>query len=353
MLNYKTRVLNELEFYFKSRSMKILLISVILSMSLSFNFLNAQKRVFKEVSLDFDKKIKLSDFEIFRPNLLSTNSSGDLVFFDYIRFQIVSYNSSDSGFKFIGEGKGRGPKEFNMIMDLKIDEKGIITLADRDKNKIVRWNIEGRYIGEYKTNEKFIQPSRVAICGNSDSVYILSSQYSPNGIIHYLSLNNEFSTKSFLKIDSPDKRLPYYTDGELDCDEDHNFYYANRYVNSIKKYDSNSNIIFDIPVYGFEKNEKIMENKGRMFTPAEGVRRASGDIYKLENNLFVGFSDHKYSKLKLIDIYDPISGEYKFSIDVPFLFKEFAISDRNIFFINEESNGEIFLQIYNFDKKRL
>lgn len=319
----------------------------------SINLINAQDRSFKEISLKLDKKIKLSDYDIFRPNLLSTNYKGDVVFFDYVKFQLVYYNIHDSKFKFIGGGKGRGPKEFNMIMDLKIDENGEVTLADRDKIKIIKWNLEGEYLGEFKTKEKFIRPSRIAVCGSGDYIYILSSQYSPRGFIHYLNLSGQESNKSFLSIESPDKRFPFFTDGELNCDQENNLYYASRYVNSIKKFDPSGSIIFDIPVYGFEKNVTIMEKNGRMYTPAEDVRRASGDIYRIEDNLYVGFSDSKYSKLKLIDVYNPENGEYKYSIDVPFKFNEFAISNKNIFYISEDSEGEIYLLIYTYDRNKL
>ncbi|MEP1152309.1 MAG: hypothetical protein ABJH08_11330 [Balneola sp.] len=319
----------------------------------SIQFTSAQERNYKEIGLELVEKIKLSDHEIFRPNLLSSNKKGDVVFFDYVKFQIVHYNNEESVVKFMGEGKGRGPEEFQMVMDLKINNNGVISIADREKGKIIRWSKSGNFIEEYKTKEKFMRPSRIAACENEKEIYILSSQYSPKGIFHYIDIENEVNNTSFFKIKDVDKRLPYYTDGELDCDEEGNLYFASRYVNSIKKYDKTGNLIFDIPVYGFEPNEKIMEKKGRLFSPAKDVRRASGDIYMFGINLLVGFSNHKYSDLKLIDVYNPVNGKYRFSIDVPFKFQEFSLSDNNIFFISEESDNEIYLLVYRYDKSFL
>ena len=287
----------------------------VLSFFLCHTDLLSQERTYIEIDLLKENEFNLSDLGFFKIHSLEMNKRGDIVLFNFGESEIIHFDLTTFEAKTFGKGKGRGPGEFKSVMNLKLDNENII-ISDVDKGSLIFWNLDGDFLQEIKVGERFISASRIAPCSNDKSIFILSGQYSPNGSLHYFD-EEIIKKKSFLKIDKKDERLPYYTDGSIFCDGEGDLFYAYRYVNSIKKCSKNGKKIFDIPVYGFKPNEKIMEQKGRWFSPAEGVRRASGDIAVIENLLFVGYSDSKYNESKWIDVYDKTNGEYKFSINPP------------------------------------
>ncbi|MFY0685021.1 MAG: hypothetical protein JXR20_10750 [Balneola sp.] len=314
--------------------------------------LNGQDRSFKDVELSLVHDIVLSESDIFKVHSLEINELGDIVFFDFGKSKLVRTNVNGVRFKFFGNGKGRGPKEFVQIMDVKISNEKIF-LSDREKGRIIVWNLNGEFEKEVKSGGKFIRPSRIAICDNlNKNVYLSSAQYGPNGIFHLYD-HDLTLVRSFKKIESKNERLPYFTDGNLNCDGNGNLYYASRYLNSIQSFNNLGKLRFDVPVYGFEPNKKIIEKKGRRTSPAKGIRRASGDIYIIGENLLVAYSNSKYIESKLIDVYDNNNGRYKYSINVPEKFTEFTISNDHIVFFVLDKQRETHLKIYSYDKSNL
>lgn len=341
--NQKYRsITNQIRKMFKKTSL-----SIILTVCLSI-VLIGQDRSFKDIELKLIADITLADHDLFKVHSLEINDIGDIVFFDFGENRIVKTQVDNLIFELLGNGKGRGPKEFVQVMDVKITNREIL-LSDREKSKIIIWNLNGEFKKEVKLEGRFIKPSRVAICNDMNSIYLLSSQYSPDGIFHFY--DKDFNRiNSFEEIENPDYRLPYYTDGNLTCDKKRNLYYAPRYVNSIKSFNSKGEENFDIPVFNFKSNDKIMEKKGRWFSPAKDVRRASGDIYVLDERLIVGYSDSKYIESKFIDIYDKNNGEYKYSIKALDKFTEFALNDNYITFFVLDKQRETHLMIYSYNK---
>ena len=308
--------------------------------------IEAQQRTYKDIELTLINDINLSDEGVYKAHSLTMNDRGDIAIFDYGETRLIHFNIESQIFNKIKKGIGRGPGEFKRVKNLKISRDKIY-IADLDKSSIIVWRTNGEFDTEFKIKDKFVRPSRIAICEDNSS-YILSLQYGPEGIFH--NYNNEFKrSSSFKKIQEQDKRLPYYTDGNLACDEDGNLYHAARYLSSIKKYSRIGDVLFDVPVFNFEPNKKIIEKDGKWTSPAKGIRRASGNIYIFKNNVVVGFSNSTYIESKLIDLYNSQNGKYKYSIQVGEKFNEFAINEKYIVLLMESKTGDFHLKIYSFN----
>lgn len=301
----------------------------------------SQERDFRELEYQVISDFILSEYEIFRPNLLDVNNNGDVVFFDFASFKIVVKNILGEEFQFLGDGRGRGPREFEMVFDLRVLDNGEIYLVDTDKRKIIKWNTNGNYIKEMESGGKNVNPARFAPCENTENIYILSSQYSRRGIMHLVDAGGKLEL-SFEKKDF-ERSLPFYTDGELDCDNEGNLYYATRYENSIKKFNQKGKVVFEIPVVDFLENEKIVERDGNFFDLVNGVRRSSGDVIYKDGKIFVAFSGNKDELLRIVDVYSAHDGTYEFSYKLPFTFQEITMNNDYIIILREDDEREMHL----------
>ena len=61
-------------------------ISIALLFVLISTNLKSQERIYKDVELTLVKDLKLSEFGIYDPDLLSANERGDIVMFDYAEY---------------------------------------------------------------------------------------------------------------------------------------------------------------------------------------------------------------------------------------------------------------------------
>lgn len=310
----------------------------------------AQERVFKDVSLELEKELNLEDVELFGAENLVLNQDGDIAFYDFRERKFIHLTIDNLTINKIGKRVGRGPGEYKKVKDLKIDGNNIY-FADSGKESIIKYNINGDFLAEFKIRDKFIRPARMALC-KGNGAYILSEQYGPDGILHYL--DSEFNIlKSFKIIEGIDSRLPYFNDGELTCDEQGNLYQAYWLLNSIQKYNSKGELLFDVPVYSFHPNEKIVEKDGRFTSPAKDVRRASNEIYIVKEKMMVAYSDDKYSQSQLIDVYSKENGSYKYSITINERFRYFALNNTHMVFLQRDGDGNYKLKIYTYDSSKL
>lgn len=325
--------------------MKIILIFIFINI---FYVFNPSERRYIDKAIQLESEFILADYELFMSQSLSTDDSGNIVFFDRGLAQIVYLDPHTKTFDFFGGGKGRGPREFQSIWDLEIDTNGDIYLTDMQKQKFLHWNIDGNYKGEYQAKGRFVQPARLTLCKEKRLLYVLSAQYGPSGYIHQYNLKGEH-LNTFQKVKDRLQRLPFYTDGALTCDQEGNLYYAGMYTNFIKKYDINGKLIYDKEIFDFEKNENITVENGRFFDLNEDVRRASGEIYYMDGKLAVAFSGRKDNSLISIDIYTAETATYEYSIEMPSHFESFVITKDRIITFEEDENGEDILRIYSYN----
>ncbi len=320
---------------------------LMLVMLLISTSLKSQERIYNDVELTFVKEVKLSDYGIYESSILSANERGDIVVFDYSEFKIAYASIDELDFKlFERGGRGRGPDEFQMIKDLKLVNEGNIYLTDRDKGTLTQWNTSGEFIKEFKPNKNLPSPARLARCP-SGTLYILSDQYGKKGIFHRVSKEGKL-LNSFFKIKSFEKRFPYYTDGRLACDESDFLYHVPLFINEIKKFNKEGEIVFKIPVYGFEENKEIMVKDGRFYEPAPNVRRATSNVFVRNGKMIVAFSGRKDLNSQLLDVYSSEDGKYEYSIEMPYIFDEIALTSKNVILFREDKDGESYITVYSY-----
>ncbi len=317
---------------------------------ISSDVFSQDNRIIENYKLEIIQDVLLSDHEIFKPYLLDISENRWIVFFDFARYELVVYNLADNVFQFYGN-RGKGPKEFGQIFDLKAGGNDEIFLIDTGNNKMIRWNVEGRFLGEFATGSSSIRPARFTVCKDSNLIYILSSQYSSNGIIHQFEKNGNLR-QSFYEPEVKDIRLVYYTDGSLECDQEGNLYYSTLYVNKIRKYSNNGKLVYDMPVYDSSPNEEIVKVDGRLANLNPSATRYSGDIYYMNGKLYVGYSGRARNHFRLIDVYLDSKQEYLHSIQLPFEFQEFVIDEERIIIFREDENGEMYLTIFEYEYER-
>jgi hypothetical protein len=312
--------------------------------------ISAQERSIADYKFEIVEDILLSEHEIFRPNLIDAYKDEKIVFFDFTRSKLVIYDIDNNSFSLLGN-KGRGPKEFGQIFDLKVDNDGEIYLIDTGNYKMVKWGVNGDYLGEMSVGSRFVKPARFALCKNSDLMYILSSQYGRKGLLHLYDKDGTLK-KSFHKIANKEERFVYYTDGSLTCGEQNNLYYVKLYINEIMKFNPKGQIEYELPVYNSEPNEELIITKGNFITLNPEARRYSGDVYYLNNKLFVSYLGLPQNfRFRYIDVYSENKQEYLHSIQLPYEFREFAITDDKIVTIREDEDGEMYLTVFKYVQK--
>ena len=308
------------------------------------------KRTIGDYVLEVKHDILLSEHDIFGPASSIDMTEGDsrVVFFDLAKYKIVVFDLKDSKFRLFGN-RGRGPKEVGQIFDLKVDANSVIFLIDTGNNKIMKWNTDGEFIEEMSVGSRFIRPARFALCKSSNLMYILSSQYGPKGLLHQYTKVGKLN-HSFYQIQDQKERFVYYTDGTLACGEEENLYYAKRYVNEIKKYNKHGELVYTMPVYDSEPNEEVIRTNGRYTSLNPNALRYTSNIYHLNGRLYVSYSGlPKNYRYRYIDVYSENQQKYLHSIQLPYDFKSFVISEDLIVILREDKDEEMYLTVFKYE----
>ena len=201
-------------------------------------------------------EVATEDYNIYRPYLLDTNEQGDIAFIDIDSYHIISTSiSSLSDIRSYGGGKGRGPKEFTGAFDLSMYPNDDVIVADKEQHKVSIWKSSGELIKEVKLPRGLIA-SRLTTCDDR-SFYLISRLYKEDGIIRAFNASAE-PEFSFQTLEEGDARSVFVYDGSLDCTNGA-LYYAGRYKEFIRKYDSTGELIYSRSVVDFEPNDKIID----------------------------------------------------------------------------------------------
>lgn len=322
----------------------VLLITIVF---ISIDTAAQDNRNYADYNLEIVHDMLLSDFEIYRPNLLDIYKGNKAIFFDFASYNVIVFDMKSGEFNYFGN-RGKGPKEFGQIFDLKVDEDGVVYLLDTGNNKIVKWHHLGDYREEISVGSRFIIPARFTLCKGQNIMYVLSSQYGKDGLLHRYNKSGDLKN-SFHLIEDNKERSPYYTDGKLTCDDEGSVYYAKRYVNDILKFNNEGKKVYTIPVFDTEKFKDIDIVNGKFYALNPGAPRYSSNIYYLNEKLFVSYSGlPKNFRYRYIDVYSDTNEKYLHSIKLPFEFKEFVIDEKSISIFREDERGEMYLTIFSY-----
>jgi DNA-binding beta-propeller fold protein YncE len=104
-----------------------------------------------------------------RPSDVAFAPNGDVYVTDgYANSRIVKFDKNGKFLEIIGGVKGSGPGEFNLPHAIVFDSKGRMLIADRENERIVILDQDGKFLGEWKGLSK---PSGLAIAPD-DTLYV-------------------------------------------------------------------------------------------------------------------------------------------------------------------------------------
>lgn len=104
-----------------------------------------------------------------RPSDVAFGPNGDVYVTDgYVNSRIVRFDRNGKFLKIIGGVKGAGPGEFNLPHAIVFDSKGRMLVADRENERIVVMDQEGKFLAEWRGLSK---PSGLAITAD-DTLYV-------------------------------------------------------------------------------------------------------------------------------------------------------------------------------------
>lgn len=104
-----------------------------------------------------------------RPSDVAFAPNGDVYITDgYANSRIVKFDKNGKFLKIIGGVKGAGPGEFNLPHAVAFDSKGRMLIADRENERIVIMDQDGKFLGEWKGLSK---PSGLAVAAD-DTLYV-------------------------------------------------------------------------------------------------------------------------------------------------------------------------------------
>ena len=104
-----------------------------------------------------------------RPSDVAFAPNGNVYVTDgYANSRVVVFDKNGKFLKIIGGTKGAGPGEFNLPHAIVFDSKGRMLIADRENERIVIMDQDGKFLGEWKGLSK---PSGLAIAAD-DTLYV-------------------------------------------------------------------------------------------------------------------------------------------------------------------------------------
>ena len=205
------------------------------------------------------------DGELFYPNKITTDGSGNLYIADSSNNRVQKLDSNGNFISVLGS-IGNGDGQFYNPKDVAIDSIGNIYVADADNNRIQKFDSSGNYVLQWggfgTSNGQFIQPAAIAI-DSSNNIYIAES--GNDRIQKFDSTGNYIS--QFGSTGSGDGQFGYVNDIYI---KDSYIYVAEDLNDRIQKFDLDGNYISQFGTGG--------SGDGQFSTPSGVVVDSNGDI---------------------------------------------------------------------------
>lgn len=277
-----------------------------------------EERIFRE-PLERVHRISLEEHGIFKASSLATDEKDYLAIYDYGYHQVFLFDINDNySVRTLGDGPGRGPREFINPTDLAFDEEGNLWVADPKLARISGYTPGDKLIKNLNPDK--VLPFRI-VARKSDLIILAGSSASGGTIFQYDFEGRHMRT--FERSSTKNQANSLLTSGDLAVSSG-NVYYALSNVGIIRKYDADMNLVYsrgtiepveparvesiDLPILGDAVGHRI----------AEDSKIASLDVAATEDYLYVLFSGTKYGAYFLLDVYNPLNGNYLFSYELDY-----------------------------------
>lgn len=256
-------------------------------------------------------RISLEKNEIFRSGILTTDQNRYLALYDYGHHQVFLFDSwNNYAISTIGDGAGKGPREFINPTDLTFDTNGILWIADPKLARISSFYTDDKLISIF--NPEKVSPFRM-VARNTDLI-ILASSSTIGGIFFQYDYDGRF-VRTFEQSTTTSIANSLLSEGNIAASQDE-IYYSLRHAGIIRKYDANLNLAYSrstidpvepaqvetvaLPILGDAVGHRVVKDS----------RVAALDIAATEEHLYVLFSGTEYAAYFYLDVYDLQSGDY-------------------------------------------
>jgi hypothetical protein len=305
------------------------------------------ERLFVNQSIALDNVIDLSAYEIYSTEAMALSRGGSFVIIsEHRQRKMAKIDLNTFNTSYFGQERGTGPGEISAVSGSDIDSDQFIYLVDYQKQSIGIWSNELNFVTENTGLGRFVIPDKIAVCPNTDLLFVLSQQYSRSGLIHSYNKSLE-KQRSFYKIDDRDKRSYLVTAGIINCNSAGElFFYAPRFIDFIKKFNQKGELVAETEIIDFEEAEDLISKVGRWRVLNKEAKRSTGRIRAQNGKVFTSYSGSKSTWLNIIDIYEDESLRYLESIYVEERFFNFDVSsDKRVTLSLNESRDYL---LYNY-----
>ncbi|MEX0722964.1 MAG: hypothetical protein WD053_03760 [Gracilimonas sp.] len=305
----------------------------------------------------------LDDHDIFYPHALTVNEKLDIALMAWGKRSVYLFEQAKlSESSKIETKRGRGPGEYESPFDMYFNND-MLWISDIGLRKIDVWDTDTKTLKHsFGLENRFVKPDQVVICKliNSNTVYlyVLSTQYGSGylkkeGVIHSYILNDKelMMNNTFQELSEDQERYPYVITGDLKCNNQGELYYTGDFTGTIRKYDSDGNIIFFRGAINVVVEEPLFINLDdgmTRFNPK--APRINGELFIGNNGeLFISHSRNRDRDIYGVDVYSASNGAYNFSFKLPAPAKEIFIAKDRLIAIEFNVNEGHDLKIYKLE----
>ncbi|MFN1835978.1 hypothetical protein AB2B38_012005 [Balneola sp. MJW-20] len=303
----------------------------------------------------------LEDHDIFYPHALTVNKSNELAVMAWDDRVIYVFNEGKlSAPKKLRSRKGRGPREYDLPFDMYLSENEL-WISDINLRKIDAWDInKNEIVRSHSFENVFVKPDQIAVCRNkilnTNELFVLSTQYGygdskKEGILHKYHLKNEnlVHKETFQKLTDQDERYGYVITGDINCSDNGDLFYSGDFTGTIRKYNTNGEILYFRGANNFIVEEPLFFKKDEDMTIYNpDAPRINGDVFMINDEVFIGRSRSIDRYIYGIDVYNPKSGNYLYSFKFPIPAKEYAITENRLFIVEYKGDNGFDLKVFDY-----
>lgn len=259
-------------------------------------------------------KINLTELEIFGPMIMRVAHDGGIALYDYAIFNGYffppdNYSSPVS----IGDGKGGGPREFVNPTDIAFDTEGNIWIADPQQGRISIWSRTGDLLRTINPAPR--QPHRIALTGNRCIIF-------GSGTDHTLFKITDIDGNKIDTIESIGSDILgwiFTYEGYLTSHR-RGFVYTGLWYGIIRKYTEDGELLYSRgtidPVGPAKPEHRTIEGTRVVMAPRDAPM-ATLSSYIANEKLYLLSPDNNDNNIRMIDVYELSTGDYRYSIPLP------------------------------------
>jgi len=321
------------------RLVLIVLIAFVLGLVLYFHYargnkiysLNKVKFNFKVIPQKAGRRtwhrVELKDSITFFPfwGGIRVDDTGNVYAWDY-NYRLNKFSPSGELLVKIGKGRGKGPGEFTLPLDVAIDEEGKIWICDGATNLVQVFKSDGSL---YKVIRLQTSASKIRVL-NPDTFVVMKSIPS-DYLFEIYDIDGRLLKKLGSNLIHEQSKFPLVLSGSFDV-EDGFLYLTFHYLGFIVCYDIKSGdvryVVETMDRNLFPKIQVSGQGGKGVMRIAEDSEIASLDVVVSDGKIYVRSGSGLKERAIVLDVYSAIDGRYLYS----FRFNKFGFLKGKFFY---------------------